>query len=113
VIDRIAAFATGFAGSYGLAREDISDEIPGGAIAISLVPSLAVVRMAGSAGDWGSTWGAFLLFASNVVAIIVAGTIVFTLHGYRRGVTGEAWLPQALPYTLSPIAEYFGDGLTP
>ena len=36
------------------------------------------------AGDWGSAWGAFLLFASNVVAMILAGTIVFTLYGYHR-----------------------------
>jgi len=38
-------------------------------------------------GDWGSAWGAFLLFASNVVAMVVAGTILLTLYGYtvRRG----------------------------
>jgi uncharacterized hydrophobic protein (TIGR00271 family) len=84
VIDLIAAIATGFAGSYGLARKDISDVMPGVAIAISLVPPLAVVGIAGAAGDWGSAGGAFLLFASNVVAMIVAGTIVFTLYGYRR-----------------------------
>jgi len=84
LIDLIAAIATGFAGSYGLARKDISDVMPGVAIAISLVPPLAVVGITGAAGDWGSAWGAFLLFASNVVAMIVAGTIVFTLYGYHR-----------------------------
>jgi uncharacterized hydrophobic protein (TIGR00271 family) len=38
VIDLIAAVATGFAGSYGLARKDVPDVMPGVAIAISLVP---------------------------------------------------------------------------
>ena len=84
VIDLIAAIATGFAGSYGLARKDVPDVMPGVAIAISLVPPLAVAGITAAAGDWGSAWGAFLLFASNVVAMILAGTIVFTLYGYRR-----------------------------
>ena len=84
VIDLIAAVATGFAGSYGLARKDVPDVMPGVAIAISLVPPLAVAGITAAAGDWGSAWGAFLLFASNVVAMILAGTIVFTLYGYRR-----------------------------
>lgn len=84
VIDLIAAVATGFADAYGLARKDVSDVMPGVAIAISLVPPLAVVGITATAGDWGSAWGAFLLFASNVVAMIVAGTIVFTFYGYHR-----------------------------
>ncbi len=84
VIDLLAAVATGFAGSFGLARKDVSDVMPGVAIAISLVPPLAVVGITAAAGDWGSAWGAFLLFASNVVAMVVAGTILLTLYGYHR-----------------------------
>lgn len=84
IIDLIAAIATGFAGSYGLARRDISDIMPGVAIAISLVPPLAVAGITASAGDWASAWGALLLFAANVVSMLVAGTIVFSLYGYRR-----------------------------
>jgi uncharacterized hydrophobic protein (TIGR00271 family) len=84
IIDLIAAIATGFAGSYGLARRDISDIMPGVAIAISLVPPLAVAGITASAGDWASAWGALLLFAANVAAMLVAGTIVFTLYGYHR-----------------------------
>jgi uncharacterized hydrophobic protein (TIGR00271 family) len=83
-IDLLAAVATGFAGAYGLARKDVSDVMPGVAIAISLVPPLAVVGITASAGQWGSAWGAFLLFASNVVAMVVAGTILLTLYGYHR-----------------------------
>ncbi len=84
VIDLLAAVATGFAGAYGLARKDVSDVMPGVAIAISLVPPLAVVGITASAGQWGSAWGAFLLLASNVVAMVVAGTILLTLYGYHR-----------------------------
>lgn len=48
IVDLIAAIATGFAGSYGLARRDISDIMPGVAIAISLVPPLAVAGITAS-----------------------------------------------------------------
>src|SRR5690606_36694199 len=43
LVDLAAALATGAVGSIALARDDISDTLPGVAIAISLVPPLAVV----------------------------------------------------------------------
>ncbi len=43
LIDLLAALATGAVGSVALIRSDISDTLPGVAIAISLVPPLAVV----------------------------------------------------------------------
>ena len=52
VLDLVAAVATGVAGSYGLARRDVSDVMPGVAIAISLVPPLAVVGTTAADGDW-------------------------------------------------------------
>ena len=100
VIDLVAAVATGVAGSYGLARRDVSDVMPGVAIAISLVPPLAVVGITGSAGDWGSALGAFVLFASNVVAIILAGTVVFTLCGYRRDARKEPDFRRSTAYAV-------------
>ena len=45
LIDLLAALATGAVGSIALARKDISDTLPGVAIAISLVPPLTVVGL--------------------------------------------------------------------
>jgi uncharacterized hydrophobic protein (TIGR00271 family) len=45
IVDLVAALATGAVGSVALARSDISDTLPGVAIAISLVPPLAVVGL--------------------------------------------------------------------
>jgi uncharacterized hydrophobic protein (TIGR00271 family) len=84
VIDLIAAVATGVAGAYGMARRDVSDVMPGVAIAISLVPPLAVVGITAADGEWNNALGAFVLFAANVVAVLIAGTIVLTLCGYGR-----------------------------
>ena len=50
LIDLLAALATGAVGAVALAREDISDALPGVAIAISLVPPLAVVGLTLEAG---------------------------------------------------------------
>jgi uncharacterized hydrophobic protein (TIGR00341 family) len=89
LIDLVAAIATGFAGAYGLARKDVSDVMPGVAIAISLVPPLAVVGITAHAGDMDGAFGAFQLFASNMLAMIVAGSILFTVYGYAREASGE------------------------
>jgi uncharacterized hydrophobic protein (TIGR00341 family) len=89
LIDLVAAVATGFAGAYGLARKDVSDVMPGVAIAISLVPPLAVVGITAHAGDLDGAFGAFQLFASNMLAMIVAGSILFTVYGYAREASGE------------------------
>ena len=43
LVDLVAAAATGLAGAFAVGRRDIGDILPGVAIAISLVPPLAVV----------------------------------------------------------------------
>ncbi len=81
LLDLITALAAGSAGAYGLSRPDVSDSLPGVAIAISLVPPLSVVGIAYSQGDWSSGNGALLLFATNTLAILVMGGITFVLTG--------------------------------
>jgi uncharacterized hydrophobic protein (TIGR00271 family) len=49
-VDLIAALATGAVGAFALVRSDVSDTLPGVAIAISLVPPLAVVGLTLEAG---------------------------------------------------------------
>lgn len=81
ILDLIIAVAAGGAGAYGLSRPDVSDSLPGVAIAISLVPPLAVVGIAYSQGDWSSGNGALLLFTTNMVAILVVGGLTFIATG--------------------------------
>jgi uncharacterized hydrophobic protein (TIGR00271 family) len=84
LLDLLAAIATGFAGAIGLSRTDIADILPGVAIAISLVPPLGVVGVCLGTQNYALALGAFVLFASNVLAMIVAGSAVFTLYGFGR-----------------------------
>ncbi|MGB0872995.1 MAG: DUF389 domain-containing protein [Solirubrobacterales bacterium] len=83
LVDLLAAVATGLAGAMGIARRDISDIVPGVAIAISLVPPLAVVGVTAVAGHWGDSFGALMLFAANVLAIILTTALVFIWMGMR------------------------------
>jgi len=83
VVDLVAALATGAVGSVALARSDISDTLPGVAIAISLVPPLCVVGLTLESGAPHQSLGALLLFTTNVVAILASGIVVMAL--YRAG----------------------------
>jgi len=47
LVDLLAALATGLAGAFALSRRDVSDTLPGVAIAVSLVPPLTNVGGAG------------------------------------------------------------------
>jgi uncharacterized hydrophobic protein (TIGR00271 family) len=84
LMDLVAALATGFAGGFAMCRKDLSAVLPGVAIAISLVPPLGVVGVTAGQGQWGDALGALVLFLSNVIALVIAGSIVFTMAGYAR-----------------------------
>ncbi|WP_336882454.1 TIGR00341 family protein [Rhodococcus globerulus] len=82
LMDLAAALATGLAGAIAIARKDVGDVLPGVAIAISLVPPLAVVGVCLGSGAPALAVGAFVLFASNVVAMVITATVVFIAAGY-------------------------------
>jgi uncharacterized hydrophobic protein (TIGR00271 family) len=84
LIDLIAALATGAVGSIALARDDISDTLPGVAIAISLVPPLAVVGLTLESGASDQALGALLLFVTNVSAILATGLLVMAIYRINR-----------------------------
>jgi uncharacterized hydrophobic protein (TIGR00271 family) len=84
VLDLTIAVAVGIAGSFALSRRDVADILAGVAIAISLVPVLAVVGITLGARAWAMAGGALVLFLTNAAAILVAGSIVFAAAGYQR-----------------------------
>lgn len=84
LIDLVAALATGLVGAFALVRSDVSDTLPGVAIAISLVPPLAVVGLTLQDGKIDMALGALLLFVTNVAAIIFTATILLLLYNVRE-----------------------------
>ncbi|GLZ48300.1 hypothetical protein Acsp06_44850 [Actinomycetospora sp. NBRC 106375] len=83
LVDLVSALATGAVGAFALVRSDVSDTLPGVAIAISLVPPLAVVGLTLEAGAPDQARGALLLFGTNVTAIIATGTVVLLAYRVR------------------------------
>ena len=77
----VVALAAGAAGAFATSRSEVGDSLPGVAIAISLVPPLSVVGLALAHGRFEDAFGAFLLFLTNFLAIILAGSVVFWVSG--------------------------------
>jgi uncharacterized hydrophobic protein (TIGR00271 family) len=100
-IDLAVALCAGGAGSFAHTRAKIANSIAGVAIAVALVPPLAVCGIGLALGDravadhgeslseigltaggFDIAIGAFVLFASNIVGIIGISVIVFVVEGY-------------------------------
>jgi uncharacterized hydrophobic protein (TIGR00271 family) len=82
VVDMLIALAAGAAGAYANVDKRVSASIAGVAIAVALVPPLGVVGLNLQAGLISDALGAFLLFLTNFVSIVLAATGVFFLTGY-------------------------------
>jgi len=86
LVDLMAALATGLAGAFAISRRDVSDTLPGVAIAISLVPPLANVGILLGSNRPDLAAGSLLLFVTNYLAIVLTGSFVFGLMGYPKAV---------------------------
>lgn len=83
--DLFVALAAGIAGSYATARPDTSSSLPGVAIAVALVPPLAVVGLAAEATEYQLALGALLLYITNLAAIVFMSSLVFIATGFVPG----------------------------
>lgn len=84
LLDLLAALITGFAGAFAMSRHDVSDTLPGVAIAISLVPPLANVGILLASSNYSLAMGSMLLFMTNYFAIIITGAVLFGIMGFSK-----------------------------
>lgn len=82
LLDLGIAILSGIAGAYAHARTEVAKTLAGVAIAVALVPPLAVSGIGIGWGDWEVFSGALLLFTTNLTGIILAGSITFMLLGF-------------------------------
>lgn len=80
--DMLIAVAAGAAGAYATVDKRVSSSITGVAIAVALVPPLGVVGILLQTGSFGDASGAFLLFLTNLVTIILAAALMFVITGF-------------------------------
>ncbi|MBI1983968.1 MAG: TIGR00341 family protein, partial [Acidobacteria bacterium] len=90
ILDLFIAFLSGLAGTLALRSGSSTLMIlPGVAIAVAVIPPLAVVGYGMSSGQGTTAGGAFLLFITNLVSIMISAAAVFWLMGYRPGQEAE------------------------
>lgn len=82
LLDLGVAVAAGFAAAYAVGRPPVSSSLPGVAVAVALVPPLAVVGIALAGGRHDLAGGALLLFAANFTAIAAASGLMFIALGF-------------------------------
>lgn len=83
--DLLVALAAGVVGAFAVLRPSAADSIPGVAIAVALVPPPVAAGIALGQGMSAQATGALLLFATNLVAIVV-GTVLTVLTLRTLGV---------------------------
>ncbi len=95
VLDLGVAVASGAAAAFAYTRPNVSSALAGIAIAVALVPPLCTVGIAlalehevsvdaGLAQESFSATGPFLLFVTNIIGIVFAGSLVFYWNYFRR-----------------------------
>jgi len=114
LLDLGIALAAGAIAGYARVNRGIAATVGGASIAVALMPPLCVVGIGLSIGDRGLAYGAFLLFATNLVGITLACALVFVAAGLRapgahRGLITAllALVPIAIPlaYATSRLIE--------
>lgn len=92
LISASIAVIAGLAASFSLVKPDMSETLPGVAISVSLVPPLSAIGIGLSVGNWTVVTSSFLLFIINVLGIVFASMLVFSLMNFyvnRKVVAAE------------------------
>ena len=89
LLDLGVAIFAGIAGAYTKSYKEILSGLAGVAIAVALVPPLAVAGIGLGRWDFAFFGQAFLLFTTNLVGIIVAAAITFRVLGYAAAVKNK------------------------
>ena len=82
LLDMGIAVASGIAAAYAHAKEGIAKSLAGVAIAVALVPPLAVAGVGIGWMDWEVFSGAILLYLTNLSGIIMFAGITFLFLGF-------------------------------
>lgn len=93
LLDLGVAVVAGAAGAYVLVRREAVGALPGVAIAVALVPPLSAIGMLSELQRSDLASGALLLYATNLIGIVAAGSLVLLASGMRP-ITHDAKLPR-------------------
>lgn len=76
------ALIAGFAAAFTLTKQKLNETLPGVAIAVAIIPPVAVSGIGLATLQWSVVRGSFLLFILNTGAVIAGSLIVFSLMNF-------------------------------
>lgn len=82
LLDLGIAVLSGVAGAYAHAREEVAKTLAGVAIAVALIPPLAVAAIGLAWLNWDIFSGAALLLFTNLAGMVLAAATTFMLMGF-------------------------------
>jgi len=110
LLDLAVAVISGIAGAYAHARIEVAKSMAGVAIAVALVPPLAVTGIGLGWLDLYVAWGALLLFLTNLAGIVLAAALTFLALGFapfKRAKKGLGIAFMAVVVVSVPLAFSF------
>ena len=89
LLDLAVAIISGIAAAYSKSFKEIIQSLAGVAIAVALVPPLAVAGTGIGRLDFHFFFQAFLLFSTNLIGIVLAASFTFRILGYSAVVRSK------------------------
>jgi len=89
LLDLAVAIISGIAAAYSKSFKEIIQSLAGVAIAVALVPPLAVAGTGIGRGDFHFFFQAFLLFSTNLIGIIIAAIFSFRILGFSPAIKNK------------------------
>jgi uncharacterized hydrophobic protein (TIGR00271 family) len=80
----LIAIVAGVAASYTWVKPGLDGTLPGIAVTVTLIPPLAGIGLALSHGEWALLREVFGMFLLNIVGIILASILVFSLMEFYK-----------------------------
>ena len=96
LLDLAVAIISGMAAAYSKSFREIIQSLAGVAIAVALVPPLAVAGTGIGRWDFQFFFQAFLLFSTNLVGIVIAAVLTFRMLGYSPAIRSKRNLGMVL-----------------
>ncbi|MGM0623061.1 MAG: DUF389 domain-containing protein [Campylobacterota bacterium] len=112
ILDLLVAIFSGVAAAYANSKEEVAKSLAGVAIAVALVPPLAITGIGIGWLDSEVILGSFLLFITNLVGITIAASLTFIVLGYAplvRAKKGILYTAASLVIVSIPLGFAFSD----
>ncbi|WP_397321242.1 DUF389 domain-containing protein [Nostoc sp. UCD120] len=100
LLDLGIAVAAGGISGYAKIETKISGSLAGTAIAVALMPPVCVIGLGLAQGNWSLSFGATLLYLTNLLGIALSCMVTFVVAGY----TSMARARQPLIWTMALTA---------